>query len=89
MDSPARSSSRSVAVHAHAYSHRYCLYGDPTVFGLAVRLFAMHVGHALTPNDSIYRFSESKVLYGIIIGLSVPACAIGCVCGIKAWIIKV
>ncbi|KAF7798961.1 hypothetical protein EIP86_010190 [Pleurotus ostreatoroseus] len=36
----------------------------------------------------VYRLSNSRVLYGLIMVFAVPACVIGIVCGTKAWIIK-
>ncbi|TCD68569.1 hypothetical protein EIP91_010494 [Steccherinum ochraceum] len=36
----------------------------------------------------VYRLTKSPILYGIVVGLSFPACILGIVCGTKAWIIR-
>ncbi|THH27974.1 hypothetical protein EUX98_g6204 [Antrodiella citrinella] len=37
----------------------------------------------------VYRLTKSAVLYGIILAIAIPACILGLVCGIRAWIIEV
>ncbi|KAH8079816.1 hypothetical protein BXZ70DRAFT_960640 [Cristinia sonorae] len=37
----------------------------------------------------VFRLTHSSVLYGFILVLAVPSCALGIACGIKAWMIKV
>ncbi|KAI0343438.1 hypothetical protein BDW22DRAFT_1355875 [Trametopsis cervina] len=54
----------------------------PIATGLASMVTQLFLGWR------IYRFSKSKVLYAIVIALSVPSCALGIICGTRAWIIK-
>ncbi|KAH7906944.1 hypothetical protein BJ138DRAFT_1117125 [Hygrophoropsis aurantiaca] len=37
----------------------------------------------------VWRLSNSKILFGVIIALAVPSFALGMACGIKAWIIRI
>ncbi|KAI0090562.1 hypothetical protein BDY19DRAFT_717758 [Irpex rosettiformis] len=54
----------------------------PIATGLASMVTQLFLGWR------IYRFSKSKVIFGIVITLSVPSCILGMICGSKAWIIK-
>ncbi|KAI0085384.1 hypothetical protein BDY19DRAFT_896836, partial [Irpex rosettiformis] len=54
----------------------------PIVIGLASMVTQLFLGWR------IYRLSKSKVVFGIVIALSVPSCLLAITCGIKAWIIK-
>ncbi|KAI0820976.1 hypothetical protein BC629DRAFT_414427 [Irpex lacteus] len=76
----------------------YCVdgYGDPST--LAVALWPYTFTPIATGLASmvtqlflgwrIYRLSQSKAVYGVVIALSVPSCILGMICGSKAWIIK-
>ncbi|GJE97356.1 hypothetical protein PsYK624_135720 [Phanerochaete sordida] len=76
----------------------YCVtgYGNPATLGEAIwpyTLTPIATGWASMVTQiflgwRVYRFTENRYLYGLIIGLAIPSCALGMTCGIKAWIIK-
>ncbi|KIP04978.1 hypothetical protein PHLGIDRAFT_170506 [Phlebiopsis gigantea 11061_1 CR5-6] len=79
--------------------YQYCVtgYGKPETLEVALwpyTLTPIATGWASMVTQiflgwRIYRFTENKYLYGFIIALAIPSCALGMTCGIKAWIIKV
>ena len=81
-----------MALYPYSDRHWMGVHGDPDFPGLAVRAFVapdIPTATHISTGDRIYRFTENKYLYGFIIALAIPSCALGMTCGIKAWIIKV
>ncbi|KAI0692149.1 hypothetical protein BC835DRAFT_1358287 [Cytidiella melzeri] len=76
----------------------YCVagYGDPSTLAIAPWPYTFTpIATALASMVTqvflgwrIYRFSRSRVLFALVICLSVTACVLGVVCGTRAWIIK-
>ncbi|EKM53533.1 uncharacterized protein PHACADRAFT_211221 [Phanerochaete carnosa HHB-10118-sp] len=79
-------------------AYYYCVtgYGQPETLGVAIwpyTLTPIATGWASMVTQiflgwRVYRFTENMYLYGLIIALAIPSCALGMTCGIKAWIIK-
>lgn len=41
------------------------------------------------PPTSIYRLCRSKMIYGLILVIAIPACVLGIITGVRALIIQV
>ncbi|THG95628.1 hypothetical protein EW026_g6069 [Hermanssonia centrifuga] len=86
----------SVAVIWMAWDYCITNYGKPESLGVALWPYTftpIATGLASFVTQvflgwRIYRFTNNKILYGMIIGVALSSCVVGMTCGIKAWIIK-
>lgn len=75
-----------VTNYANPAALQYAAWPYPfTPIGTALAAFVTH----MFLGDRIYRLTNNKVLFGIIIAMALPTFALGIACGVKAWIILV
>jgi len=86
---------RALAIYVHPDCYSICRRRHPSLPCLAVSFhlvsIVLHVS-LLTREDqfrSIWKLSESNVLFGISLLLVAPAFILGCMCGIRAWVIHI